>query len=316
VRFAPTEEQELLRASVRELLARRCPPAAVRAAWRDGWSRERWRALGDAGIVTMLREGQTEVELVIALEEAGAAALPEPLLETAMLAVPLLGDRLPAGATATVGPLVFDADLFLLEDDRGLHALPRAAVTLAPVASVDGARRLHRVTWRAADGQRLGGPELAAEVRDRGALGAAAVLVGLGRRMLEQTVAYVKVRQQFGRAIGSFQAVKHHLAGALVGLELAAPAVTRAAAATARREPERAVRIAMAKALASEAALGVARAALQCHGAIGYAFEHDLHLWMKRTWALAAEWGDAAWHRARVAGAILDDGLELEMGGS
>jgi alkylation response protein AidB-like acyl-CoA dehydrogenase len=64
----------------------------------------------------------------------------------------------------------------------------------------------------------------------------------------------------------------------------------------------------MAKAQASDAALVAARAALQCHGAIGYSVEHDLHLWMKRAWALAAAWGDAAWHRARVGTAILDQG--------
>jgi alkylation response protein AidB-like acyl-CoA dehydrogenase len=63
----------------------------------------------------------------------------------------------------------------------------------------------------------------------------------------------------------------------------------------------------MAKAAASEAALRAARAALQCHGAIGYSFEYDLHMWMKRAWALAGAWGDAAWHRARVAAAVLDD---------
>jgi alkylation response protein AidB-like acyl-CoA dehydrogenase len=64
--------------------------------------------------------------------------------------------------------------------------------------------------------------------------------------------------------------------------------------------------VSMAKSYASEAANIAAKKALQCHGAIGYAFEHDLHMWMKRAWALAAAWGDAAWHRQRVASAILD----------
>ena len=70
-------------------------------------------------------------------------------------------------------------------------------------------------------------------------------------------------------------------------------------------DPDRSLHVSMAKAQASEAALAAARAALQCHGAIGYTFEYDLHLWMKRAWALAAAWGDAAWHRARVGAAIL-----------
>src|SRR5262249_25880059 len=136
------------------------------------------------------------------------AALPEPIVEHAAVAVPLLGER-PVPELVTVGlrgaPFVVDAgaaDLLLLEDDAGVHALPPAAVALEPVASVDGARRLFRVRWRAADGE-LVGP--AGESADRGALGAAAMLIGLARRMLELTVEYVKVRQQFGRPVGSFQ---------------------------------------------------------------------------------------------------------------
>src|SRR5439155_24977645 len=108
------------------------------------------------------------------------------------------------------------------------------------------------------------------------------------------------VREQFGRPVGSFQAVKHHLADVLVQLELARPVVYRAAWSLAHRLPERSTHVSMAKACASDAAGEAARAALQCHGAIGYSFEHDLHLWMKRAWALARTWGDAAWHRARI----------------
>ena len=119
------------------------------------------------------------------------------------------------------------------------------------------------------------------------------------------TVAYAKVREQFQKPVGSFQAVKHHLANAQVKLEFARPLVYRAASSMATQDPDRPSR-SMAKSQASDAATLAARAALQCHGAIGYAYEHDLHLWMKRAWALAAAWGDAAWHRARVAAAVID----------
>ena len=128
----------------------------------------------------------------------------------------------------------------------------------------------------------------------------AAELVGAGRQLVEVAVDYAKTRHQFGKPIGSFQAVKHHLADAHIALEMAAPAVYRAAYSLAHRDPERSLHASMAKALASEAALLAARKALQCHGAIGYAFENDLHLWMKRVWALASAWGDANEHRARV----------------
>jgi alkylation response protein AidB-like acyl-CoA dehydrogenase len=320
VRFAFTEDQELWRQTMRAALARLCPPSAVRAAWSGARPRERWLELARLGLLG----GLDAVELTIALEEAGRVALPEPLVEAAAVAVPLLAggalaQQVASGAAiVTAGllgaPFVVDADvadLLLLEDEAGVHALARAAVELEPALSVDGARRLFKVRWRAADGELLGP---AGDAAERGALGAAAQLIGLARRMLEVTVAHVQVRRQFGRPVGSFQAVKHHLADALGRVELAAPVVTRAAAALAGGEPARALRVSMAKACASDAAGFVARTALQCHGAIGYAFENDLHMWMKRTWALAAAWGDAAWHRRRVAEAVLDQGAWLEMG--
>ena len=111
--------------------------------------------------------------------------------------------------------------------------------------------------------------------------------------MLDLTVAYVTERRQFGVPIGSFQAVKHHLADALKELAFARPAVHRAAHSLATGADTRARDVSMAKAMASDAAWFVGRQALQCHGAIGYTVEHDLQLYLKRTWALAKAWGDA-----------------------
>ena len=101
--------------------------------------------------------------------------------------------------------------------------------------------------------------------------------------------------------MGSFQAVKHHLADAALAIEFARPAVWRAAWSTAQGAPTRARDVSMAKAMASDAAEVAGRKALQCHGAIGYTVEHDLHLYMKRAWALARAWGDSAHHTDRVA---------------
>jgi alkylation response protein AidB-like acyl-CoA dehydrogenase len=109
------------------------------------------------------------------------------------------------------------------------------------------------------------------------------------------TVEYVQQREQFGVPIGSFQAVKHHLADALKELAFARPAVWRAAATMDVRD------VSMAKAMASDSASFAGRQALQCHGAIGYTVEHDLHRYLKQTWALARTHGDAAWHRDRIA---------------
>ena len=124
---------------------------------------------------------------------------------------------------------------------------------------------------------------------------AAAQLVGLGQRMLDMTVDYVKERRQFGVPVGSFQAVKHQLADALKEVAFARPAVWRAAATLEPRD------VSMAKAMASDAASFVARRALQCHGAIGYTVEYELHRFLKQTWVLARSFGDAAWHRDRIA---------------
>jgi alkylation response protein AidB-like acyl-CoA dehydrogenase len=138
-------------------------------------------------------------------------------------------------------------------------------------------------------------------------LAAAAQLVGLGQRMLDMTVGYVKEREQFGVPIGSFQAVKHHLANALKELAFARPAVHRAAWSMANDAPTVERDVSMAKAMASDAASFAGRQALQCHGAIGYTVEYDLHIYLKRTWELARSFGDAAWHRERIAKEVLDE---------
>ena len=181
-------------------------------------------------------------------------------------------------------------------------ALVAMGVTSVLVPEVDGGLGMDEVTAVAVLEETgyvaLEHPVLEATMgddADRLALGAAAQLVGLGQRMLDLTVDYAKQREQFGVPIGSFQAVKHHLADALKELAFARPAVLRAAATMEARD------ISMAKALASDAASLTGRQALQCHGAIGYTVEHDLHRFLKRTWILARTHGDAACHRERIA---------------
>jgi alkylation response protein AidB-like acyl-CoA dehydrogenase len=130
---------------------------------------------------------------------------------------------------------------------------------------------------------------------EQATVAAAAQLIGLGQRMLDMTVGYVKQREQFGVPIGSFQAVKHQLADSLKELAFARPPVWRAASTLAPCD------VSMAKAMASDAASFVGRRALQCHGAIGYTVEYELHRFLKQTWVLARSFGDAAWHRDRIA---------------
>ncbi|WKX68770.1 acyl-CoA dehydrogenase [Streptomyces sp. XD-27] len=157
-----------------------------------------------------------------------------------------------------------------------------------------------------ADGLRLDGPAVAAaaaRAADWAAFATAAQALGVGLALLERTVAYTRQRSQFGRAIGSFQAVKHRLADVLVELEFARPLLYGAAVALAGGAPGAGAEVAAAKVAAGEAAYGAARAALQLHGAIGYTSEYDLSLWLRKARALRSAWGDPAGCRARVLAA-------------
>jgi alkylation response protein AidB-like acyl-CoA dehydrogenase len=186
-----------------------------------------------------------------------------------------------------------------------LHS--RSEVELEPVASVDRTRDLARV-------KTIGpGTSLrSVPVDEWCALGTAAQLIGLGRELVRMTVEYVKDRRQFGVPVGSFQAVKHHLANAHLAVEFAAPPVWAAAHLTSSPGTDVAIAerdewsrsVSMAKAMASDAATLAAKVALQCHGAMGYTDGYHLHFWLKRVWCLAAAHGSSAEHTAKVATAL------------
>jgi alkylation response protein AidB-like acyl-CoA dehydrogenase len=194
----------------------------------------------------------------------------------------------------------------------GVFVVPAGDAAATRTPTFDGSFHLADVAFdgvRVADDRAFTGPGVGSAVaraRDEAACGLAAVMVGACRRVLDLAVAHVRDRRQFGVPIGSFQAVKHHLADVALALEFARPLVYRAAWSLAKRDADRSVHVSMAKARASDAALHAGRVALQVHGAIGYTTEYDLHLWLKRAWALAASWGDAAWHDELVGRAILD----------
>ncbi|MGH9187467.1 MAG: acyl-CoA dehydrogenase family protein [Acidimicrobiales bacterium] len=325
MRFSLTDDQAALAEAVRGLLDKECPPKVVRAAWDNvDLDRSLWRSLASMGVLSVLVAKEAEdaedaedagglgldaVAMVAVLMECGRAAVPLPVVESAMVAAPLLGAGTGDALVTTDlgGPLVPFADVadrIILDDTDGLRVANWRDVEIHTATAVDRSRRLARITVAPDVGEVVGGRAERDAAFDRGALGTAAELIGLGQAMLDVTVDYAKQRQQFGVPIGSFQAVKHHLADALRELAFARPAVLRAAWSVAERQPTASRDVSMAKAMASDAAGLVARTALQCHGAIGYTVEYDLHLWMKRTWALARAWGDAGWHRHRVATAI------------
>lgn len=307
--FGLTDEAVALRDGLRELLTTACTPATIRAAWNGDPCEALWKTLGGYGVVGVLAGedqgglGLDALAFVAAMEECGYHGVPGPLVETVVIApalgLPLDGSvrlaiadaRQPAVPYADGATHVFDADLRQLLSD----------VTTVPRSTVDRSRQAAEVT-----GTPVGEPLVGLGPLWRMAMvGTAAFLLGLARRQIDLTVAYAKERKQFGVAIGTFQAIKHPLADAVVGTEFAWPAVLRAAHSLRTSDPHAAIHVSMAKALASDAAYRVSRVCLQAHGAIGYTTEYDLHLFMKRTWALAEDWGCASDHRMKIAKELL-----------
>ncbi len=338
MRFNFNEDHLAFQDTVRGFLQKECTAEHLRVLWdtETGRSSELWTKLAEMGLLGLLVPeehgglGMNEIDFVLVLEETGRAALPEPLVETAVVAAPLIRDagnaalaaewlpRIAAGdAVVAVGhpqnPLVADAhvaDLLLLAHDGEIHAVEPAAVKLERQTTNDGARRLFQVEWTPSDATRIATGDRAQELLDaaldRAAMALAAQQVGLGQQMIDVAVGYACDREQFGKPIGSFQAVKHMLASVQVAVEFSRPVVYRAAAAVATGAPERAITVSHAKAAASQAALEAAKTALQVHGGIGYTFEVDLHMWMKRAWSLDLAWGTRPWHRERIAQRLLD----------
>jgi alkylation response protein AidB-like acyl-CoA dehydrogenase len=326
VRFELSEEAAALRDTAAEVLAAEVPPAVVRAGWPGGdfaLPAAAWRKLAATGAVgTLVPEergglGLDENSLVPLLEEVGRSGLPVPAVETIAVAAPLLprpdilaGETMVAVRHSDLIPFGQVAGLIVVREGDAIISFGRNDLDLIPEATVDGSRLISRVTGVSRVTGAHGGsvltddPAVTEAAWQRGVLGTSALLTGLSRRMLELTVGYVKQREQYGVPIGSFQAVKHALASALLAVEFARPVVLAAAWAQAAGEPGAGRQISAAKVLAADAAVGVARTAIQCHGALGYTTEYDLHLFAKRVWALAAAWGDPAAHRALIADSL------------
>jgi hypothetical protein len=287
MRFALTDEQNQFADTLDALFAK----SDVVRAWADGNHAPGlavWRQLADLGVTTLVQEGEPS-DVVVAMEAIGYHAFPGPAIETiAVLPALLDGKLLGTVAMAPHVPYAVDADVadrvFVIQDDIVFEAEPTTLVS-----SVDPCRRLFTVTATNEVARTEGAFEL-------GVLACAAQLLGAGRALLARSVEYATQRAQFGRPIGSFQAVKHQLASVHVALELARPLVYGAAVG--------AVDVSGAKVAAGEAAGRAARCALQVHGAIGYTLENDLSLWLCKVRALRAAWGTESVHRARVMAAL------------
>jgi hypothetical protein len=318
MRFDLDAQQRDFAASIDAALTAADVPGAVRA-WAGGDTgpgRKVWARLADLGVTALAVPERFDgldahpVDLVVALERLGRWCVPGPVTESIAVAPVLLADDERCAALAT-GDLIATVVLrpqvprAVDADAAGLVLAAEADgwVSEANVGdrheSVDPSRHLFDAdavceAWQAD----------VARAYEFGALATAAQLVGAGQALLDAAIDYAKQRAQFGRVIGSYQAIKHKLADVHIALELARPLVYGAALSLADRSPDTARDVSAAKASASDAALLAARSALQTHGAIGFTAEHDLSLWLLRVQALRPAWGDPAAHRRRVLEAL------------
>lgn len=314
MRFAISEDHHAITAVVGELLANRWSRRQLRESWTapaGQLDRGVWHEMVDMGVLSLLVPedegglGMDDVALLGVLECTGRVGLTHPVVESAAVAAPFVGaaSRQMLGASWRGGPVPCGADVDgVVMVDEDVRLFTTDEIELVAVDTVDGARRSARVVTVPGGGRVLSDdPAEAAAAADRAVLGVTAQLLGLAATMLDMTVDYVTQRRQFGVPVGSFQAVKHQLANALMQLEFARPAAMHAAYALAADDDDASVLVSSARVQANEAAETVGRAALQCHGAVGYTVEHDLHLFLKRSWALQRSWGDSRWHTERVA---------------
>lgn len=332
--FVHSEDQRQITEAARELLVENCTPEQLRKMLAAGTVQDpaRWAQILEMGLPAMLASeeqgglGFGAVEFVGVAEAAGYVALPEPLVEQGGIVVPLLSglensngwlERALAGERVALGHpqqrFVSDAgeaDALILVADGATHIVERSQVGLVKQESIDPFRQLFSVKWTpTGETQVAAGEEaktLLAQAFERGALFTAAQALGLAQRSVDMAVAYAKDRLQFGKPIGSYQAVKHMLASAQVQIEFARPVVHAASAELALGGAIAAARVSHAKLVACEAADFAARTALQVHGAMGFTWEVDLHFFMKRALGLSTSWGNPALHRARVVARMLN----------
>ncbi len=339
--FTFSEDQLLFQESVRDFLRNEVTTEFTRELWASetGRSPALWQQLAEMGLTGMTVPeaygglGMTELDFVLLAQEAGYVALSEPLVNTVLVAVPallesdhqeLMNHWLPKIATGearvvvglAINGLVEDAhiaDLLILERDGKVYALEAGAASLRANESVDPGRKLFAVEFDPAAATLLAEGEAAekllAGALNRASVGVAAQALGAAQRMIDLSVQYTSERKQFGVAIGSFQAVKHHMANIAYRLEYAKAPLYRAAYSLAHGNADADNHCSHAKLVACEVADLAAKNSIQVHGAMGYTWEVDLHIFMKRAWAFNNSYGTAGFHKRRLADAVFGDAV-------
>ena len=371
--FGFSEEQEMLRKSARDFLAKECAMTYVRQMMEDerGFRDEQWQQMAGLGWMGLILPeehggaGLDFVDLIVVLEEMGRVVLPGPFFSTVVLGgvallegasaaqrkelLPKLAagklrvtlaqlepsarwdaegialEARPAGGgyklsgTKLFVPDAHTADLLIVAgrapgstgaEGVSLFLVDAKApgVTTTLLKTMDQTRKLCEVALRdvSVPAERLLGPagqgwKLLERITDRGKVGLCAEMCGGAQKVLEMSVDYAKVREQFGRPIGSFQAIQHKCANMLVEVESSKSATYYAAWAVANDVPEGPLAAAMAKAYCSDAYRHTAGEGIQIHGGIGFTWEHDMHIYFKRAKSSEVTFGDATWNREIVA---------------
>ena len=331
--FALTDDQREFDAAVRGYLADRFDLDAVRGVVEapdgDGHPDVLWKAAAEQGwlAVTVPEEhdglGLGMVEAQVIARALGAGVAPGPWRGTVLAAeairlagsdeqkaawLPRLagGDAVGAvtlrGAVPGTLPSVeygAVADVLVAPSEDGLVLVTDVAAT--PRRSFDGTARVASVEAGAGEALPGADADVVAALAARGAVLVAADLAGIAREALTRTVDYDRDRQQFGVPVGSFQAIKHALADLHVNVTLAEHAALYAAHAVQTGLEGAELAVAVAKAKAADVALAATAAMIQYHGGIGYTWEHEAHFFYKRAKRLAAQFGSADEHRARIA---------------
>jgi len=375
--FGFSEEQEMLRQSVRGFLEAECPMTYVRQMMEDerGFSDDQWKKMAELGWTGLIvpeqygGAGLNMVDMVVVLEEMGKVVFPGPFFASAILGgiaidlggsdaqkqkwLPGLADgslratlaqveesgrwdaegiqlaaKAAGGGFTLSGTKLFvhdahNADLLIVPVRTGgkgtdgvtMLVVERKAkgVAVRVLKTMDQTRKLCEVTF---DGVAVAKDAVLGEVGkgwalldrlvDRAKVAVCAEMCGGAQKVLEMSVAYAKVREQFGKPIGSFQAIQHKCANMMVQVESAKSATYYAAWAVANDVAEAHLAACMAKAYTSDAYRFVSAEGIQIHGGIGFTWEHDMHLYFKRAKGSEVTFGDATHNRELVAQVVLD----------
>jgi hypothetical protein len=326
--FSFTPDQELLRDTARSLLGNECPTSLLRAHMGDRSAAEPlWNHLRE---FAALGTGDA-TDLCVFLEQTGYVAAPGPFFATAALCAPLLaaidhpaldgivagrttGTVAIAGASGEWAPNAEPVKYFVVDADladciavvepgpsvRIITALPPMAIR--EIGTVDSTRRCYQVDLSGAVGESVAlAPGAWQAWRDRAHVALAAEMVGTARRLFDMTLGYAKERKQFDAPSGSFQAIQHKLADLALALERATAAVQYASMTVDAADHDRSGACHVAKAAAGDAARRCLKDGIQIHGGIGYTWEHDLHLFIRRATASEYLLGATSWHHDRLA---------------